>query len=168
MLSHTKQQNIIIWIKVTHKHILISGDFSETDILQTINSQGSNGHDIISILVLKPCGETICRPLNIILKTCLNTGKFSSEWKKSNVVPIHKKIWQAKFPGDSCINQLISINYEILNAFDKGHGVWGIFLDIWRAFDKVCRMVLFLNCVKMIKTEISSTFYETFFGTEIK
>ena len=25
------------------------------------------------------------------VKTCLNTGKFPSEWKKGNVVPIHKK-----------------------------------------------------------------------------
>ena len=40
--------------------------------------------------MLKLCGEVICRPLNIIFKTCLNTGKFPSEWKKGNVVPIHK------------------------------------------------------------------------------
>ena len=41
--------------------------------------------------MLKLCGEAICRPLNIIFKTCLNTGKFYSKWKKGNVVPIHKK-----------------------------------------------------------------------------
>ena len=46
---------------------------------------------MISIRMLKLCGEAICRPLNIIFKTCLNTGKFPSEWKKGNVVPIHKK-----------------------------------------------------------------------------
>ena len=40
--------------------------------------------------MLKLCGEVICRPLNIIFKMCLNTGKFPSEWKKGNVVPIHK------------------------------------------------------------------------------
>ena len=39
--------------------------------------------------------------------------------------------------GDSCINQLFSINHEILNAFDKGYEVCGIFLDISKAFDKV-------------------------------
>ena len=32
--------------------------------------------------------------------------------------------------GDSCINQLLSINHEILNACDKGLEVLGIFLDI--------------------------------------
>ena len=40
-------------------------------------------------------------------------------------------------PGDSCINQLLSINHEILSAFDMGFEVRGIFLDISKAFDKV-------------------------------
>ena len=39
--------------------------------------------------------------------------------------------------GDSCINQLLSINHEILNAFDEGLEVRGIFFDISKAFDKV-------------------------------
>ena len=38
---------------------------------------------------------------------------------------------------DSCINQLLSTNHEILNAFDKGLEVRGTFLDISKAFDKV-------------------------------
>ena len=39
--------------------------------------------------------------------------------------------------GDSCINQDLSINHEILNAFDKGLEVRGIFLDVSKTFDKV-------------------------------
>ena len=39
--------------------------------------------------------------------------------------------------GNSCINQLLSINQENLNAFDKGHEVRGILLDISKVFDKV-------------------------------
>ena len=39
--------------------------------------------------------------------------------------------------GDSCINQLLSINHEILNAFDKGYEICEIFLHISKAFDKV-------------------------------
>ena len=134
---------------------------------------------MISNRTLKLCGEAICRPLNTIFKTCLNTGKFSSEWKKRNVVPIHKKddkqnvknyrpvsllptcgkiferlIYNVMYDlltdnnllspnqsgfrsGDSCINQLLSVNHEILNAFDKGLEVCGIFLDISKDFDKV-------------------------------
>ena len=29
--------------------------------------------------------------LNIVFNTCLSTGKFPLEWKKANIVPIHKK-----------------------------------------------------------------------------
>ena len=45
---------------------------------------------MISILMLKLCGESIFGPLNMIFKTYLNTGKFPLEWKKGNVVPIRK------------------------------------------------------------------------------
>ena len=38
---------------------------------------------------------------------------------------------------DYCINQDRFINHEILNAFDKGLEVRGIFLDVSKAFDKV-------------------------------
>ena len=41
--------------------------------------------------MLKLCGHSICRPLNITFKTCLRTGKFPLEWKKASIVPIHKK-----------------------------------------------------------------------------
>ena len=139
------------------------------------NSQDSNkthAHDRISICMLKLCGEAICRPLNIIFKTCVNTVKFSSELKKDNVVLIHKKndkrnvkiyrpvslliicdkvferlIYNVMYnflsdnnllypnqselrSGDSCINQLLSNNHEILNAFYKGWEVRAMFLHI--------------------------------------
>ena len=40
-------------------------------------------------------------------------------------------------PGDSCINQLLSINHEILSAFDIGLEVRGLFLDISKVFDNI-------------------------------
>ena len=40
-------------------------------------------------------------------------------------------------PGDSCINQLLSITHEIYKSFDDGFEVRGVFLDISKAFDKV-------------------------------
>ena len=43
-------------------------------------------------------------------------------------------------PGDSCVQQLISITHEIYNAFDCNPSleVQGVFLHISKAFDKVC------------------------------
>ena len=106
------------------------------------------------------------------------TGVFPSEWKKTNIVSIHKKgdketlenhhpvsslpicgkilerlMFNEMFnifienklslnqsickPGDSCINQLLSITHEINESFDVGLEDRSIFLDISKAFDKV-------------------------------
>ena len=40
-------------------------------------------------------------------------------------------------PGDSCMNQLLSITHEIYKSFDNGFKVKSVFLDISKAFDKV-------------------------------
>ena len=69
-------------------------DFSNNDILKIIRNLDRNkahGHDMISIKMVKICDDSICKPLKLILHSCLESGKFSSEWKKANLVPIHKK-----------------------------------------------------------------------------
>ena len=73
---------------------LSSCHFAKEDILRIINNLDPNkvqGHDEMSIRMLKICGDSICRPLNIIFKTCLRASKFPLEWKKANIVPIHNK-----------------------------------------------------------------------------
>ena len=148
---------------------------SNENIIKIINNLDPNkahGHDMISIRMLKLCGPSLCKPLSIIFKSCLSQMKFPVEWKKANVVPIHKKndkqciknyrpvsllsicskIFEillfnelCKFfnendllspnqsgfrPGDSCINQLLSITHEIYQSFDNDLEVRGVFLDI--------------------------------------
>ena len=51
------------------------------------------GHDMISTRMLKICGESISKPSEIIFKSYIEKGPFSSEWKKANVFPVHKKGW---------------------------------------------------------------------------
>ena len=129
--------------------------------------------------MLKLCGKSICKPLDLIFQSCIKQRKFPTEWKKANVVPVHKKgdkqilkncrpvsllpicgkiferlIYNNLFeyfiendlisqnqsgfkPGDSCINQLISIIHEIYQSFDDGLEFRGVFLDISKAFNKV-------------------------------
>ena len=41
--------------------------------------------------MLKICDYSICKPLKLSFQPCLESGKFPSEWKKTSVVPIHKK-----------------------------------------------------------------------------
>ena len=57
-------------------------------------------------------------------------------------------------PGDSCINQLLSITHEIYKSFDDGWEVRGVFLDISKAFDKVGIKVYYLNLNKTEYQEI--------------
>ena len=40
-------------------------------------------------------------------------------------------------PGESCVNQLLSITHEIYNSLGKGFEVRCVFPDISKAFDKV-------------------------------
>ena len=129
--------------------------------------------------MLKICGSSVCRPLQSIYKPCVDRGKFPQEWKKANVVPVHKKndkqlvknyrpisllpicgkiferiLYNSLFdflnqndlispaqsgfkPGDSCINQLLSITHEIYHSMDEGYEIRGVFLDISKVFDKV-------------------------------
>ena len=41
--------------------------------------------------MLKIYDSSIYKPLEMIFKQCMETGVFPSEWKKANIVPIHKK-----------------------------------------------------------------------------
>ena len=108
----------------------------------------------------------------MIFKYCIIKEEFPSEWKKANIVPVHKrsdkqslkdyrpisllpifgKIFeriiysnifeylatknlisenQSGFkPGDSSVNQLLSITHEIYHSLDNGLEVRGVFLDI--------------------------------------
>ena len=68
---------------------------NDQDILKIIHSLNINkahGYDDISIRLLKTCYSSIVKPLSIIFKNCLQSWSFPNNWKKSNVVPIHKKV----------------------------------------------------------------------------
>ena len=66
--------------------------------------------------MLKICSESIFKPLGISFWSCLENGKFPSEWKKANVVLVLKKnnklkncrlifycLFQAKYLKGYCI-----------------------------------------------------------------
>ena len=46
---------------------------------------------MISIRMVKLCHASLWKPLQVIFKSCLESGKFALEWEKANVVPDHKK-----------------------------------------------------------------------------
>ena len=60
-------------------------------IIHSLNYNKAHGYNDISIRLLKICDSSTVKPLSIIFKNCLQTGTFPNNWKKSDVVPIHKK-----------------------------------------------------------------------------
>ena len=59
--------------------------------MKMLNPNKAYGHSSISILMLKICGSTIYRPVEMAFKDAQSTGLFLSEWTKGNIAPIHKK-----------------------------------------------------------------------------
>ena len=60
-------------------------------IISHLDPNKAHGHDVLTIPMTKLCGNSIFKPLSIIFNDCLNEGKFPHEWKKANVVSVHKK-----------------------------------------------------------------------------
>ena len=116
--------------------------------------------------MIQHCDSTVLKSLAMILNKYLLTGVFQNDWKKSNVVPIHKKCDKQYFferiiynsfysfmennnlfctnqagfrSSDSCINQRISITHLCYQAFDCNPSLEAraVYLDISKAFDKV-------------------------------
>ena len=63
-------------------------------------------NDDIPIRLLKMCDSSIVRPLSIIFKNFLQSGSFHNNWKKSNVVPIHKKGDKQLLQNDRAVSLL--------------------------------------------------------------
>ena len=60
-------------------------------LIKSLNPHKAHGHDGISIRMVKLRKLTITEPLSIIHKNCLQQGVFPDEWKKGNIIPVHKK-----------------------------------------------------------------------------
>ena len=70
-------------IKITDDNIL--------KIIAKLDPNKVHGHDKMSIRMIKICSTSICKPLRLIFNHCIDSGIYPCEWKKANVVPIHKK-----------------------------------------------------------------------------
>ena len=61
-------------------------------MIKNFDPNKCHGHDMLSIHMWKPCGDSIYKLLNLIFRYCLKPSQFLSEWKKANVVPVFKKV----------------------------------------------------------------------------
>ena len=60
-------------------------------LIKNLDPSRAQGLDMVTIRILKLCGKSICKPLDLTFQSCMKQGKFSTEWEKANVVPVHKK-----------------------------------------------------------------------------
>ena len=56
-------------------------------IIKNLDPNKAQGHDMSSIRMLKICGESILKSLELI-----ESGNCRIGWKKANVDPVHKEI----------------------------------------------------------------------------
>ena len=92
MISNSTELRLKLYY--TTEKRLNTVNFSNTDIekiVQNLDPNKIHGHDKISIRMIKICGKSICKPLQLVFSQCIDTDSFPLEWKKVNVVPVHKE-----------------------------------------------------------------------------
>ena len=73
---------------------LQSFDLNEDEVLKIIralNENKAHGHDGISIRMIKICDKSILKPLLILFQNSIKLSCYPDIWKKSNIIPAHKK-----------------------------------------------------------------------------
>ena len=60
-------------------------------IIRSLDPNKANGHDEITIRMIKVCPCSISKPLAILFRNCLERESFRNKWKKANIVPFHQK-----------------------------------------------------------------------------
>ena len=73
---------------------LSSLDFSEDEalkIIRSLNIHKAHGHDDISIRMIKICDKLLLKPLTIFFQNSINSSCYPIIWKRSNMIPVHKK-----------------------------------------------------------------------------
>ena len=71
-------------------NIFFNSDFI-LKVVNDLNPSKAHGWDGISIRMIKMCGESIVLPLMIIFENAIETGVYPANWKRGNIVPVHKK-----------------------------------------------------------------------------
>ena len=60
-------------------------------IIRNLNIHKVHGHDDISIRMIKICDKSILKPSILLFKNSTKSSYYPDIWKKSNIIPVHKK-----------------------------------------------------------------------------
>ena len=75
---------------IRHSDINIDTD-TIIKLIRSLDPNKAHGCDGISIRMLKLCATSISKPLHILFNNSVISECFPNEWKKANVIPVHKK-----------------------------------------------------------------------------
>ena len=56
-----------------------------------MNPNKAHGCDNVSIHMIQLCGKSIKKPLKYLFQSSLRADIFPEDWKKANIIPVHKK-----------------------------------------------------------------------------
>ena len=73
------------------------GKSDVTKLINTLDVSKAHGHDGNSVKAIKTCADSMTHPLTLIFQNSLVAGIFANDWKKANIVPIHKKMINKSF-----------------------------------------------------------------------
>ena len=102
----------------TSQHILTQSRLYSIDlifeeiskIIRSLDVNKAHGHDDISVKMLKICDNSLVRPLSLLFEKSFNNYYFPELWKKSNIIPVHKKNDKRKFKNYCPISLLPIFN----------------------------------------------------------
>ena len=83
-----KKQNYLTQLR------LCTSNFDEEELIKLIrnlNVHKAHGHDDIFIRMTKICHKSILKPLIILFENSTKSSYYPDTWKKSNIIPVHKK-----------------------------------------------------------------------------
>ena len=60
-------------------------------IIRSLSAIKAYGHDDILVRIMKMWDKPLLKPLPLIFRGYIDTGVYPDIWKKSDIVPVHKK-----------------------------------------------------------------------------
>ena len=60
-------------------------------IIRALNIDKADGHDDISTRIIKICDKSLLKPLILLFQNSAKLSYFLDIWKRSNIIPVHKK-----------------------------------------------------------------------------
>ena len=80
-----------IYMTKDHIKTICFGKSDVVKLIKALDISKAHGHDGISVKMIKICVDSIAPPLTMIFQNSLAGGIFANDWKKANIVLIHKR-----------------------------------------------------------------------------